>query len=55
MKEGLKSYEQSAFAKLPKFDNEEFFERFKNTEYTFNEFKADYDSMCRTINTPNFD
>lgn len=55
MKAGLKSYEQSAFAKLSQFDNEEFFERFKNTEYTFNEFKADYDSMCRTINTPNFD
>jgi len=55
MKAGLRSYEQSAFARLPQFDKEDFFERFKNTEYTFKEFKADYDSMCRTINTPNFD
>lgn len=55
LKQGIRHYEQEAFAELPQFDTEEFFERFKNTEYTFNEFKADYDSMCRTINTPNFD
>lgn len=55
MKQGMRSYEQKAFAELPQFDTEEFFERFKNTEYTFNEFKADYDSMCRTINTPNYE
>lgn len=55
MKQGMHHYDQKAFAELPQFDTEEFFERFKNTEYTFNEFKADYDSMCRTINTPNFD
>lgn len=55
MKSGLKSYEQSAFTKLPQFDNEEFFERFKDTEYTFNEFKADYDSMYKTINTENYE
>lgn len=55
MKQGMRQYDQKAFAELPQFDTEEFFERFKNTEYTFNEFKADYDSMCRTINTPNFD
>lgn len=55
MKQGMRHYDQKAFAELPQFDTEEFFERFKNTEYTFNEFKADYDSMCRTINTPNFD
>ena len=30
MKASLKSYEQSAFAKLPQFDNEEFFERFQD-------------------------
>ena len=55
MKKGLKSYEQDAFAELPQFDTEEFFERFKNTEYTFNEFKADYDSMYKTINTANYE
>ena len=55
MKKGLKSYEQDAFIKLPQFDSEEFFERFKNTKYTFNEFKADYDSMYKTINTPNYE
>ena len=55
MKSGLKSYEQPAFSKLPQFDNEEFFERFKNTEYTFNDFKADYDSMYKTVNTPNYE
>ena len=55
MKQGIRSYEQKAFAELPQFDTEEFFERFKNTEYAFNEFKADYDSMCRTINTPNYE
>ena len=55
MKEGLNSYEQSAFTKLPQFDNKEFFERYKNTGYTFNEFKADHDSMCKTINTENYE
>ena len=55
MKASLKSYEQSAFTKLPQFDTEEFFERFKNTKYTFNEFKADYDSMYKTINTENYE
>ena len=55
MKQGLRSYEYDAFNKLPQFDTEEFFERFKNTEYTFNEFKADYDSMYKTINTPNYE
>jgi hypothetical protein len=55
MKQGLRHYEQKAFTELPQFDTEEFFERFKNTKYTFNEFKADYDSMCRTINTPNYE
>ena len=55
MKKGIKSYEQDAFIKLPQFDTEEFFERFKNTKYTFNEFKADYDSMYKTINTPNYE
>lgn len=55
MKEGLRSYQQNAFAKLPQFNNEELFERFKNTEYTFNEFKSDYDSMCKTINTANYE
>ena len=55
MKASLKSYEQSAFTKLPQFDTEKFFERFKDTEYTFNEFKADYDSMYKTINTENYE
>ena len=55
MKKGLNSYKLDAFKELPQFDNEEFFERFKNTKYTFNEFKADYDSMYRTINTPNYE
>ena len=55
MKAGLKSYKQSIFTKLPQFDNEEFFERFKNTEYTFYDFKTDYDSMIKTINTPNYE
>ena len=55
MKKSIKSYEHEAFTKLPQFDNEEFFERFKNTKYTFNEFKADYDSMYKTINTPNYE
>lgn len=55
MKKGLKSYEQNAFTKLSQFDNEDLFERFKNTEYTFNEFKSDYDSMCKTINTANYE
>ena len=34
---------------------EEFFERFKNTEYAFDEFKADYDSMIKTVNTPKYE
>lgn len=51
MKKGLQRYQRDAFAELPQFDNEEFFERYKNTEYTFNDFKADYDSMIKTINT----
>lgn len=55
MMKGLKPYEKNAFTKLPQFNNEEFFERFKNIEYTFNEFKADYDSMCKTINTANYE
>ena len=53
MKKGLQRYQRDALAELPQFDNEEFFERFKNTEYTFDEFKADYDSMIKTINTAN--
>ena len=52
MKKGLQRYQRDALAELPQFDNEEFFERFKNTEYTFDEFKADYDSMIKTVNTP---
>ena len=55
MKNGLQRYQRDALAELPQFDNEEFFERFKNTEYTFNDFKADYDSMYKTINTPNYE
>ena len=55
MKKGLKSYKLDAFIELPQFDNEEFFERFKNTEYPFTEFKADYDSMIKTVNTPNYE
>ena len=55
MKKSIKSYEQEAFTKLQQFDTEEFFERFKNTEYTFNDFKADYDSMIKTVNTPNYE
>ena len=52
MKNGLQRYQRDALAELPQFDNEEFFERFKNTEYAFDEFKADYDSMIKTVNTP---
>lgn len=52
MKNGLQRYQRDALAELPQFDNKEFFERFKNTEYTFDEFKADYDSMIKTVNTP---
>ena len=52
MKTGLLRYQRDAFTELPQFDNEEFFERFKNTEYSFDEFKADYDSMIKTVNTP---
>ena len=52
MKNGLQRYQRDALAELPQFDNEEFFERFKNTEYTFDDFKADYDSMIKTVNTP---
>ena len=55
MKNGLQRYQRDALAKLPQFDNEEFFERFKNTEYTFDEFKADYDSMIKTVNTPKYE
>ena len=55
MKERINPYKQSIFTKLPQFDNEAFFERFKNTEYSFNDFKADYDSMIKTINTPNYE
>ena len=55
MKKGIKSYEQEAFIKLHQFDNEEFFERFKNIKYTFNDFKADYDSMIKTVNTPKYE
>lgn len=55
MKSSLTRSEQVAFNKLSQFDTEEFFERFKNTKYTFNEFKADYDSMYKTINTENYE
>ena len=55
MKNGLQRYQRDALAELPQFDNEEFFERFKNTEYTFDEFKADYDSMIKTVNTPKYE
>ena len=55
MKKGLQRYQRDALAELPQFDNEEFFERFKNTEYTFDEFKADYDSMIKTVNTPKYE
>ena len=55
MKTGINSYKQEVLRKMPQFGNEEFFERFKNTEYTFNDFKTDYDSMIRTINTPNYE
>ena len=55
MKNGLQRYQMDALAELPQFDNEEFFERFKNTEYAFDEFKADYDSMIKTVNTPNYE
>ena len=55
MKNGLQRYQRDALAELPQFDNEEFFERFKNTEYTFNDFKADYDSMIKTVNTPKYE
>ena len=55
MKKGLQRYQRDAFAELPQFDNEEFFEKFKNTEYSFTEFKADYDSMIKTVNTPKYE
>ena len=55
MKSGIRTFEQLAFSKLSEFDNEEFFERFKNTEYTYNDFKSDYDSMIKTVNTPNYE
>ena len=55
MKKGLQRYQRDAFTELPQFDNEEFFEKFKNTEYSFTEFKADYDSMIKTVNTPNYE
>ena len=55
MKDRISSYKQEAFQKFPQFDTEEFFERFKNTKYTFNDFKADYDSMIKTVNTPNYE
>ena len=55
MKSGIRTFEQLAFSKLPQFDNEEFFERFKNMEYPFDEFKADYDSMIKTVNTLNYE
>ena len=55
MKNGLQRYQRDALAELPQFDNEEFFERFKNTEYTFSDFKADYDSMIKTVNTPKYE
>ena len=55
MKTGINSYKQEALKKLPQFGNEEFFERFKNTEYTFNDFKTDYDSMIKTVNTLNYE
>ena len=51
MKKGLQRYQRDALIELPQFDNEEFFEKFKNTEYSFTEFKADYDSMIKTVNT----
>ena len=53
LKTGLQRYQKDAFVESPQLDDEVFFERFKNTEYSFNEFKADYDSMIKTINTPN--
>lgn len=55
MKTGINPYKQEVLQKMPQFGNEEFFERFKNTEYTFNDFKTDYDSMIRTINTLNYE
>ena len=55
MKNELQRYQRDALAELPQFDNKEFFERFKNTEYTFNDFKADYDSMIKTVNTPKYE
>ena len=55
MKNGLQRYQRDALAELPQFDNKEFFERFNNTEYTFDEFKADYDSMIKTLNTPKYE
>ena len=55
MKKGLQRYQRDALIELPQFDNEEFFEKFKNTEYSFTEFKADYDSMIKTVNTPNYE
>ena len=55
MKNGLQRYQRDALAELPQFDNKEFFERFKNTEYTFDEFKADYASMIKTVNTPTYE
>ena len=55
MKKGLQRYQRDAFTELPQFDSEEFFEKFKNTEYSFTEFKADYDSMIKTVNTPNYE
>ena len=55
MKKGLQRYQRDALIELPQFDSEEFFEKFKNTEYSFTEFKADYDSMIKTVNTPNYE
>ena len=53
LKTGLQWHQKNAFVELPQLDDEVFFEKFKNTEYSFNEFKADYDSMIKTVNTPN--
>ena len=42
-------------SKYPEFYTEEFFNKFKDTEYTFDEFKADVKSMENTVNIPNYD
>jgi hypothetical protein len=51
----LSSYDRGMLSKYPEFYTEEFFNRFKDTEYTFDEFKADVKSMENTVNIPNYD